>query len=77
MSKLLENEIAVTPRPMNDKQLMVLYEIKHYVTWKKMLKPIAWKLIDRKLENRYFYNTQEVTLIFEFLGQPIIFKQTK
>jgi len=75
MSKLFEGETMVTPRPMNDKQLMSLYEIKHYKTWRKTLKPIEWKLLYRKKEKRILYNTKEVNWIFELLGQPIIFKQ--
>ena len=77
MATLTENEMLITPRPMNDKQLMALYEIRHRQTWKKMLNPIAWKLIGRKRDCRYLYTKDEVTYIFDFLGQPVVFVKVR
>ena len=77
MSKLFENEVEISPRPMNNKQLMALYDIKHRKTWQNMLKPIELKLINRIIDCRYTYTTAEVESIFDFLGQPIIYKQLK
>ncbi|MFA6924686.1 MAG: hypothetical protein WC223_10605 [Bacteroidales bacterium] len=75
MSKLFEDEVEITPRPLNDKQLMNLYEIRHRQTWKKLLSPIAWKLVGRKKQKRYLYTKDEVSWIFEFLGKPVFFKK--
>jgi len=56
----MDNEFVVTPRPMNDRQLMVLFEIKHFLSWKKALRSIAGKLTGRKREGRYTYSKEEV-----------------
>ena len=67
---LFDGEKVVPPRPMNDKQLMVLYEVKDRHTWRKMLYKIRTELIARKNEGRYCYNIKEVIIIFEHLGRP-------
>lgn len=77
MTKINEKEILVTSRPMNDKQLMNLYEIRHRQTWKKLLNPISWKLVGRKRDRRYIYSKEEVEWIFDFLGQPVVFVKIK
>ena len=72
METLFEGERYATPKPMNDKQLMALYDITDYRTWNKLLSRISILLANRKEERRLFYNINEVQLIFEHLGKPII-----
>ena len=72
METLFEGERYATPKPMNDKQLMALYDIADYRTWSKLLSKISFLLANRKSERRLFYNINEVKLIFEHLGAPIV-----
>ena len=72
METLFEGERYATPKPMNDKQLMALYDIADYRTWSKLLSKISFLLTNRKSERRTFYNINEVKLIFEHLGVPIV-----
>ena len=73
--EITDKDILVSPRPMNDKQLMQLYCVADYRTWHKMISSIKWKLKDRKKEHRYCYNYKEVRWIFEHLGRPILIRE--
>ena len=67
----------IKPKPMTSKELMFYYEVKHRLTWQNMIKPIASKLWMKFLEHRYYFTINEVKIIFEFLGQPFVFRELK
>lgn len=78
---IFEGEREEIPRRLSAKELMILYDVKDYNTWKRMIKPISHKLRNftqkgiRK--SRYKYFPREVRYIFDFLGTPIIIENEK
>ena len=63
----MDKEKNIMVRPYTDKELMSLYNISNYRTWKRWLKPISEKIGKR---SGYYYSVAQVDIILKFLGLP-------
>ena len=65
-----ESQSSIELKMMTTKELMSLYGIKHWSTWQKLIKPLAFLEKIRKQERRRYYTIHEIKTIFSCLGAP-------